>query len=150
MCVNRTARVVVAGTDRYNRTLGRIWCGGLDTSAEQVRRGMAWVYDKYVTDRSLYAVQQKAQSVGQGLWTDPAPVPPWMSRNGIRQVNRDGTPMQNPAISSGLIIGNRNSRIYHLPKGCPSYTRVSPRNRVPFQSEETARAALYRIARNCR
>ena len=44
--------------------------------AGQVRRGMAWVYDRYVTDRSLYRLQDAAKAVGVGLWGDPAPIPP--------------------------------------------------------------------------
>jgi hypothetical protein len=48
----------------------------------------------------------------------------------------------------GPIIGNRNSMIYHLPN-CPDYSKVSERNRVPFESEAAAQAAEYRKARNC-
>ncbi|HEX2474397.1 MAG TPA: hypothetical protein VHK01_06620 [Lacipirellulaceae bacterium] len=29
-----------------------------DANAEQVRRGMAWVFDRYVNDRSLYPLQR--------------------------------------------------------------------------------------------
>lgn len=52
--------------------------------------------------------------------------------------------------SSGMIIGNRNSKIYHLPQGCPSYDKVSAKNQVPFKSEAEASAAGYRKAGNCR
>lgn len=48
------------------------------------------------------------------------------------------------------IRGNRNSKIYHLPEGCPSYDKVSLRNVVEFSSELEAQAAGYRKARNCR
>jgi Staphylococcal nuclease homologue len=41
-------------TDRYGSTVARIRCDGIDANAEMVRAGMAWVFDKYVTDRSLY------------------------------------------------------------------------------------------------
>jgi deoxyribonuclease-1 len=44
------------------------------------------------------------------------------------------------------IIGNRSSKIYHLPN-CPDYSNVSRRNRVSFKSE--AEAVGYRRARNC-
>jgi endonuclease YncB( thermonuclease family) len=42
------------------RTDARVICDGTDSSAEQVRAGMAWVFDRYVTDRSLYVVQDEA------------------------------------------------------------------------------------------
>lgn len=52
--------------------------------------------------------------------------------------------------STGSIIGNRSSRVYHLPQGCPSYSQVAAKNRVPFNSEADALAAGYRRAGNCR
>ena len=48
------------------------------------------------------------------------------------------------------VIGNRNSKVYHLPIGCPSYSQVSEKNRVSFDSEAEAEAAGYRRAGNCR
>jgi deoxyribonuclease-1 len=49
-----------------------------------------------------------------------------------------------------VIIGNRNSRVYHLPDGCPSYDRVAERNQVHFESEEQAQRAGFSKAGNCR
>lgn len=45
---------------------------------------MAWVYDKYVTDRSLYALQDEAKAARRGLWFDAEPIPPWVWRKGLR------------------------------------------------------------------
>ncbi len=47
--------------DRYGRVVGRVYAGGLDVNAEQIRRGMAWIYRKYNRDRSLLALEQEAQ-----------------------------------------------------------------------------------------
>jgi endonuclease YncB( thermonuclease family) len=77
MCFDKEAQILEKGKDRYGRTLGRVYCAGMDTSAEQVRRGMAWVYDKYVTDHSLYRLQDEARAAKRGLWYDPDPIPPW-------------------------------------------------------------------------
>jgi endonuclease YncB( thermonuclease family) len=41
ICEKKTARVSWTEKDRNGRTLGRVWCGGIDANAEQVRRGMA-------------------------------------------------------------------------------------------------------------
>jgi len=38
-----------------------------DVDAEQVRSGMAWVFDKYITDRGLDAVQDEARAARRGL-----------------------------------------------------------------------------------
>ncbi|MDF2642099.1 MAG: deoxyribonuclease [Pseudomonas sp.] len=52
--------------------------------------------------------------------------------------------------SNGLIIGNKNSHIYHLPAGCPSYSTVSSKDQVAFDSEAKAQKAGYRKAGNCK
>ncbi|WP_017842828.1 endonuclease [Methylotuvimicrobium buryatense] len=54
------------------------------------------------------------------------------------------------AAAGGTIRGNRNSRVYHLPAGCPSYDAMKPKNIVEFSSEAEARAAGFRKAGNCR
>ena len=48
----------------------------------------------------------------------------------------------------GKIIGNKNSKVYHLP-GCASYSRVSEKNQVKFESAAEAEEAGYRLAGNC-
>jgi endonuclease YncB( thermonuclease family) len=77
LCAGKDARVAEQGKDRYGRSLGRVYCAGVDANAEQVRRGMAWVFDRYVTDRALYPVQEEARAARRGLWHDQHPVPPW-------------------------------------------------------------------------
>lgn len=52
--------------------------------------------------------------------------------------------------AGGSIQANRNSGIYHLPEGCPSYGQISQRNLVVFASETEAITAQYRKAGNCR
>jgi len=52
--------------------------------------------------------------------------------------------------STGVIIGNRNSHVYHLPSGCPSYDKVATKNQITFGSESEAEAAGFRKAGNCR
>lgn len=48
-----------------------------------------------------------------------------------------------------IIRGNRNSKVFHLPTGCPSYDRISPKNIVEFLSETEAYTAGYKKAGNC-
>jgi endonuclease YncB( thermonuclease family) len=62
-CAKKKARVSWTEKDRNGRTLGRVWCGGTDANAEQVRRGMAWVFNRYVKDRSLYPLQDAPGSL---------------------------------------------------------------------------------------
>ena len=37
---------------------------------------MAWVFDRYITDRSLYPVPDEARAVQRGLWAVKAQMPP--------------------------------------------------------------------------
>ena len=53
-----------------------------------------------------------------------------------------------PSATTAQIIGNKNSKIYHMP-GCPGYDHVSGANRVTFGSEAEAQRAGYRRAKNC-
>ncbi len=45
--------------------------------------------------------------------------------------------------TEGKIIGNKNSMIYHVP-GSASYNKISPENRVYFNTEADAEKAGYR------
>lgn len=84
LCHRQTASIRSIGTDRHGRTLARVECQGKDANAEQVRAGLAWVYDRYVTDRNLYVLQDSARSSGIGLWADRNPLPPWEWRHAKR------------------------------------------------------------------
>ena len=84
LCSQQPVRVADKGRDRYGRTIGRVWCAGVDANAEQVRRGMAWVYDRYAADQALYALQAEARAAHRGLWVDAHPVPPWEWRHAYR------------------------------------------------------------------
>ncbi|MDZ4201909.1 MAG: thermonuclease family protein [Gallionella sp.] len=85
MCFKTSADILVQTTDRYKRLVARVTCNGVDANAEQVRQGMAWVYDKYVIDQSLYAAQDEARQAHRGLWVDVSPMPPWEWRRSQRR-----------------------------------------------------------------
>lgn len=83
LCFGRAADVVPQTTDRYGRTVARVRCEGQDASEQLVRGGMAWVFDRYVTDRSLYPLQDEARAARRGLWVAAEPVPPWKWRKSL-------------------------------------------------------------------
>lgn len=80
LCLGKPAIVEPRTTDRYGRAVARVECDGADASAEQIRAGMAWVFDRYVTDRGLYAVQDGARTERRGLWSHAEPLQPWAWR----------------------------------------------------------------------
>ena len=61
LAYNKQARVVVQDTDRYGRTVGRVYVGSLDVNAEMVKQGAAWVYRQYAKDQSLYRLEEQAR-----------------------------------------------------------------------------------------
>lgn len=77
LCYRIPVRIEVQGSDRYGRTIGRVYCNGIDANAEQVRRGLAWVYRQYARDKSLHHLEAEAKGARRGLWGDPDPAPPW-------------------------------------------------------------------------
>lgn len=81
LCYDKAATADIQAKDRYGRTVARIKCDGVDANAAQISRGMAWVYDKYVKDKSLYGLQDEARAAHVGLWADADPMPPWEWRH---------------------------------------------------------------------
>ena len=71
--------VKVIDLDRYGRTIGRIYVGDTDVSAELVRRGAAWVYRKYATDPNFFTLEAEAREARRGIWglSEAERVPPW-------------------------------------------------------------------------
>jgi len=71
--------VDVQTTDRYGRSVARVYVDEVDVCAELVRQGVAWVYRKYAKDESLYGIEKEAQHAERGLWSLPVSqrVPPW-------------------------------------------------------------------------
>ncbi len=80
---------------------------------------------------------QQAQAAGKGLWSA-----------GCWTTVRGSQPSPPPRRSSGVVRGNRKSRIYHLPE-CPHYHRLHSANVVDFATETEAQEAGYRKAKNC-
>ncbi len=151
----REVLVIWQMTDRYERELAKIMVDRMDINLEQLRAGMAWYFREYERDvpeedrENFDAAEREARSERRGLWQQLNPLPPWEYRARKRDENGTGA-VRSPETRSGVIriAGNRNSGIYHR-SDCPDYDRVSERNRVYFKTEEEAKKAGYRKARNC-
>jgi endonuclease YncB( thermonuclease family) len=80
---DKTVSVEWSKVDRYGRIIGKVLVDGKDVNIEMVRRGMAWVYRKYLgelepPDQDAYLAAEKAAVADQrGLWRDAEPIPPW-------------------------------------------------------------------------
>ena len=92
----KQVRIEVADIDKYGRTVGKIWAGDIDASLEQVKRGMAWVYEQYASEPAYYAAERTAKNGRVGLWYQPNPTPPWL----YRLPDQAHTELQRPALSA--------------------------------------------------
>lgn len=97
LAYGKQVRVEVFDTDHYGRTVGKVWVNGQDANLEQVKRGMAWVYEKYANDQAYFAAERAAKSGRVGLWNQPNPTPPWVFRHPERAAT--STPAKSPALA---------------------------------------------------
>jgi endonuclease YncB( thermonuclease family) len=152
--------VVWSKTDLYGRKVGTVMRGAVNANLEQLRAGLAWYFRRYESDvapanRPIYATAEAdARAAKRGLWRDANPQPPWEFRSPSTPAPSTAStprPLIGGSVASarGIVIGNRNSNIYHVP-GCMDYDKVAERNRVYFQTEAAAAAAGFRKAKNCK
>jgi len=80
LVLRREVRVTPTAIDDYGRVIGVLRAGGMNVNEEQLRRGMAWEYSQYHSDKSLVALQGEAQRARRGLWAGANPVAPWEFR----------------------------------------------------------------------
>ena len=54
--------------DDYGRIVAMVGVAGLNVNHEQVRRGLAWEYSRFHSNRELMVLQREAQQAKRGLW----------------------------------------------------------------------------------
>ena len=62
--------------DRYKRHVGWLYSEDLDINLEMVKRGCAWVYDRYADRKVLFKHQNLAKENKLGLWKNTNAVKP--------------------------------------------------------------------------
>ena len=77
MVLGKQVKVVSQAVDQYGRRVAHLSIDGLDVNAEQIRRGMAWEYSNFHSNKTLIALQTEAQQAPRGLWAQNNPTPPW-------------------------------------------------------------------------
>jgi endonuclease YncB( thermonuclease family) len=112
MVFNKTVKVEKETIDKYGRTVGTIFVDGLDANSEQVKRGMAWAYRKYLHDQSLVQAEEEARQSKVGLWSDPNPMPPWEYRHGGRNAGFTNQTLPKAEPSSLPVSSSCGSKRY--------------------------------------
>ena len=74
------------GKDKYGRTLAEVrLLDGTNLNHTLVKDGWCWWYRKYAPgDTVLEGLEKGAREAKNGLWADPAPIPPWVYRKASR------------------------------------------------------------------
>jgi len=73
--------VIIVGTDRYGRTIGKVYKDGQYINLLMVSGGHAWHYTQYAPkDGDLQLAEQSARAARLGLWQSPSAKPPWAER----------------------------------------------------------------------
>ena len=80
LILNEEIELIYTTEDRYGRIVAKIYKDNKDINRSMVRNGLAWVYDYYVEDQSLYIDQNLAKKNSFNIWSEVSPIPPWVFR----------------------------------------------------------------------
>jgi endonuclease YncB( thermonuclease family) len=153
----KTVTTEIHGTDQYGRMIGRVSVGTRDLGEELLRAGMAWRYERGISDQHLADAERAARQARAGLWADASPVPPWQWRH--ERQGETGSSNSTGSTSSGSraarvdvrdargpFHGNVHSHVYHR-AGCPNYNCKSCKE--TFLTTVSAEEAGYTPAGDC-
>jgi endonuclease YncB( thermonuclease family) len=76
----KVVQIETQAVDQYGRVVGLISVDGRSVNQEQVRRGMAWEYSHYHTDKTYIGLEKDARQSRRGLWAQASPQAPWQWR----------------------------------------------------------------------
>lgn len=68
LVLNEEIELIYITEDRYGRIVAKIYKDNKDINRSMVRNGLAWVYDYYVKDQSLYNDQNLAKKNSFNIW----------------------------------------------------------------------------------
>lgn len=80
MVLHKQIQVHTVAIDKYERSVAQLEVNGLMVNEEMVRRGMAWEYSHFHSDRRYISLEKEARQAGRGLWAQRDPIPPWQWR----------------------------------------------------------------------
>ncbi|MBZ4037825.1 thermonuclease family protein [Flavobacterium sp. 17A] len=74
----------VTGTDRYGRSIAKVYYDNKYLSAEIIKNGFGWHYKKFSKSDDLRKLELSARSKKIGLWSDKNCKAPWEYRNDMK------------------------------------------------------------------
>lgn len=131
--------VELVDSDRYGRFVGKLNIKDGDLSSLLVAAGFAWYYRDFANDKDLEALESLARSKRIGLWSESAPVAPWV----FRRANSEPPGL---ITSATTLHGNIKTRVFHTPR-CKDYDCLSCT--AQFSTARDALAAGFRPHATC-
>ena len=64
-------------TDRYGRTIGRVWINGVDVNLALLRNGLAWHYKHYDKFKEYAEAESQARKEKLNIWSRSDAIAPW-------------------------------------------------------------------------
>ena len=113
--VGQTVALKIVDTDKYGRTVAKIYSGSLSVNLALVQEGQAVVYRQYLAgcpelrDR-LLAAEASAKSRRLGLWEQSDPVMPWDYRH---RVKSSGTHTTSTRVFAAPAVKSRPNQDYN-------------------------------------
>jgi endonuclease YncB( thermonuclease family) len=109
----RQVKVDIVETDRYGRTVGRVWLNDQDVNYQLVKEGWAWHYSFYAKKTQspdqfdLYqSAEKQAREQQNGLWAGNQVMPPWDWRRNRRVGQTANSKKQTAEEQSDEVVGD--------------------------------------------
>tara|TARA_B100000963_G_C22534476_1_gene629104 strand:+ start:81 stop:596 length:516 start_codon:yes stop_codon:yes gene_type:complete len=83
--LKKEVQILITNKDRYGRQIGIIFLENTNINELMVLKGHAWAYRKYLRNKNLIRIENKARKASIGLWRKGDAIPPWDWRKGVRQ-----------------------------------------------------------------
>jgi micrococcal nuclease len=75
--LHKTGSLKKTGVDKYGRTLGILFIKNVNINLESIKKGCAWHYKYYCSNKDFEQAQKKAMNQKIDLWKYNNPTPPW-------------------------------------------------------------------------
>jgi micrococcal nuclease len=75
--LNKTAKTLKTGTDRYGRAIGTLFVNGVDINLLSIKEGNSWHFIKYSSDQHYASAEESARKNKIGLWQYDNSIAPW-------------------------------------------------------------------------
>ena len=84
LVLDKSVQINTSKKDRYNRHLGEVYIHNVKESifvnAKMLKSGNAWIYLTYRDNSYLQNLENHAKIKKIGLWSENAPIEPWVYR----------------------------------------------------------------------